>query len=215
MIIHSLQHLHGGVTSLTTPDLPGELPPALWEATAHIRKVGLGVSRHPTSPSCHLLPALPGDLDKGAHPIPATEARKRASGQGHAGTLKTRALSTEMLSQPAASLHARRACHGKDQKSPSTESLEDEQADGLSSRRAGVRLIPSPSPLPSPVAHHRRVTPAGKQGIISRHAFPAPHPSRGIIHLWHFRKDTLTSAERGQLSHVNNFFLLLAGLQRS
>lgn len=33
--------------------------------------------------------------------------------------------------------------------------------------------------------------------------------------VWYFRKDTLTSAEWGQLSHVNNFFLPLAGLQRS
>lgn len=121
----------------------------------------------------------------------------------------------EMLSQPAASLHAQRACRGKDQKNPSTESLKDEQADGLGSRQAGVRLVPFPSLLPSSVAHHRRVTPAGKQGGISCHAFPAPHPSRGIIHLWYFRKDTLTSVERGQLSHINNFFLPLAGLQRS
>lgn len=121
----------------------------------------------------------------------------------------------EMLSQPAASLHAQRVCRGKDQKNPSTESLKDEQADGLGSRQAGVRLVPFPSLLPSSVAHHRRVTPAGKQGGISCHAFPAPHPSRGIIHLWYFRKDTLTSVERGQLSHINNFFLPLAGLQRS
>lgn len=195
--------------------LPGELPPALREATAHIRKVGLGVSQHPTSPSCHLLPAPHGDREKGACPIPATAVRKRGSGQGHAGTLKTQELSVEVLSQPAASLRAQRACHGKDQKSFTTESPKDEQADGLGSCQAGVRLVPSLSPLPSPVAHQWRVTPAGKQGGIFCHALPAPHPSRGIIHLWYFRKGTLTSVERGQLSHVNNFFLLLAGLQRS
>lgn len=94
--------------------------------------------------------------------------RGRAAGQGPAGALKTRELSLEMLSQPAVSLRAQRACSlERPKQAPS----KDEQADGLGSHPAGVRLIPSSSPLPSTVAHHTRVTPDGKQGI-SCHAYP-------------------------------------------
>lgn len=120
MLIHSPQHLHGTVTSLATPDLPGELPPALREATAHIWKVGLGVSQHPTSPSCHLLPAPGGDREEGACPIPTRGTREDGS----------------RSAEPARSIAASTA--GLEiLKSSSLELPEDEQADGLG---AGVRL---------------------------------------------------------------------------
>lgn len=50
----------------------------------------------------------------------------------------------EVLSQSAASLHAQQACSlERPKQAPS----KDEQADGLDSHPAGVRLVPSSSPL--------------------------------------------------------------------
>lgn len=81
-----------------------------------------------------------------------------------------------MLSQPAASLSAQGEMH-----SPVME-------------QAGRQLSAG---FLAPVAHHQRVTPAGKQGAASCHASLATWPSRGAIHLWYFRKDTLNFCRVG------------------
>lgn len=131
-----------------------------------------------------------------AEPTPSLPPQRgRAAGQGPSGALKARELSWQGCAKPAVSLPAQPACSSE---RPKQAPSKDRQADGLGSHPAGVRLVPSSSPLPSPVAHQRRVTPDGKQGI-SCHALLAARPSRGTIHLWYFRKDTQNLCEEGSV----------------
>lgn len=161
MIIHSLQHLHGGVTSLTTPDLPGELPPALRRERPTFQKWDLVSHSIPHGPAVTSSPLCTGT--RRAHPIPATSARQ-SSGAGACRNSENSGAEPGSA-EPALQrlcVHSEPALWKRPKQAPS----EDEQADGLDSHPAGVRLIPSSSPLPSPVAHRTRVTPHGKQGIF-------------------------------------------------
>jgi len=90
---------------------------------------------------------------EGTRRMEHTPKRGTALGQRHAGA--------EMLSQPAASLPAQGEMH-----SPAMEQ----------GRQLSAGFL-------APVAHRRRVTPAGKQRAASCHASPAARPSRGAIHL--------------------------------
>jgi len=167
VIIHSLQHLHGGVTSLTTPDLPGELPPAPREATAHIRKVGLGVSQHPTSPSCHLLPAPLGDREKGAHPVPATAARCRDMQEPREGGNRAWKRWASLLrrcvrSQPAA---------GKTKKAPRRSRGRTGGQMGSAHAEPGLGSF-----SPRPFSHRRRLIAGAWLQLASKEEYPAMHP---------------------------------------
>lgn len=128
-------------------------------------------------------------------PLPARgpgEPSPSLPGQGPAGAGEIRELKFgEVLRQPS-----KRACSSE---RPKQAPSKDGQADGLGSHPAGVRLAPSSSSLPSPVPHRRRVIPAGKRERRSCHAFLAARPSRGMIHLWYFRKDTPNSCGEGSV----------------